>query len=434
MVIHMGTAMVDFSEIRGKIKPLHGLNCGPRNGPHGVYNMDTYKAAGIPMARLHDILYPFGAGHYVDIPCVFPDFDADPDDPASYDFQLTDDYIRNIDKCGTKIMYRLGVSIEHFSKKYHIAPPKDFFKWAQICAGVIRHYTHGWANGFYYTDMMWEIWNEPDGHSNMWSGSDEEYFELYRVAATYLKNEFPEQLIGGPGVAHTMSSFICDFLGYLTRDGSHPPLDFLSWHLYTTDPALLAKCASSVEEWKAKYGYADAVNLIGEWNYVISWRESDVTESYKVIESAKGAAYAAACFEALQHSPVERSIYYGAEVHQPWSGVFNRYAQPLKMYYTFYAFNELYKLGGEADTYGLPEGIYAIAASDGVNGEVMFTNYNSTVRTLSLRVKGIKNAKTSVYLLDETHDMTKIDVFPAADVYTLELPADSVVVIKSTAG
>ena len=100
----MKEVSVDFSRVVGKIKPLHGLNAGPRNGPHGVYNMDTYRAAGIPYARLHDILYPYGAGHYVDIPCVFPDFYADPSNPEHYDFQLTDDYLRNINDCGTKII------------------------------------------------------------------------------------------------------------------------------------------------------------------------------------------------------------------------------------------------------------------------------------------------------------------------------------------
>ena len=40
--------------------------------------------------------------------------------------------------------------------------PKDFKKWAVICEHIIRHYTEGWADGFFYDMPYWEIWNEPD--------------------------------------------------------------------------------------------------------------------------------------------------------------------------------------------------------------------------------------------------------------------------------
>ena len=34
-----------------------------------------FVEAGFPYVRLHDIEYPFGAGNYVDIPCIFKNFD-----------------------------------------------------------------------------------------------------------------------------------------------------------------------------------------------------------------------------------------------------------------------------------------------------------------------------------------------------------------------
>ncbi len=45
-------------------------------------------------------------------------FDANVNDPASYDFQLTDEYCDIIQKAGAKVFYRLGSKIEHESKKY----------------------------------------------------------------------------------------------------------------------------------------------------------------------------------------------------------------------------------------------------------------------------------------------------------------------------
>jgi len=64
--------------------------------------------------------------HVVDISAVFPDFNADVNDPASYDFVLTDEYTKAMLDNGTKPFYRLGSKIEHWSKKYGTLPPADF--------------------------------------------------------------------------------------------------------------------------------------------------------------------------------------------------------------------------------------------------------------------------------------------------------------------
>ena len=106
-----------------------------------------FKEAGIPFCRLHDTAGAYGGAHYVDIPNVFPDFEADPRKPESYDFAFTDAYLKQIRAAGTQIFYRLGVTIEnnYRIKGYHNHPPKDYKKWAEICAGIVRHYNHGWA-------------------------------------------------------------------------------------------------------------------------------------------------------------------------------------------------------------------------------------------------------------------------------------------------
>ena len=60
------------------------------------------------------------------------------------------------------------------------------------------HYTEGWADGYNYKIRYWEIWNEPEVQDKMmWNGTPEEFYELYTVAATHLKNRFPHLKIGG---------------------------------------------------------------------------------------------------------------------------------------------------------------------------------------------------------------------------------------------
>ena len=140
---------VDANATRGPIKLMNAVNNGPTKprSDQSRGNFDEYAALKIPYARTHDasICYAYGAHHTVDISAVFPDFDADVEDPASYDFTLTDEYLGNIRAAGTEPYYRLGQSIEHWIKKYGVNPPKDFAKWARICEHIIRHYNEGWG-------------------------------------------------------------------------------------------------------------------------------------------------------------------------------------------------------------------------------------------------------------------------------------------------
>jgi len=173
---------VDFSRNCGQVKPMHSVNNGPVYKfaeDQRITNMDSYRAAGIPYARTHDAAFcsTYGGEHTVDIHAIFPDFDADPYAPESYDFVLTDEYLKVIEFAGTKTFYRLGSKIEHWKKKYGTLPPKDFHKWAVICEHIIRHYTEGWADGFRMDIEYWEIWNEPDldpddsTHKRCWGGT-----------------------------------------------------------------------------------------------------------------------------------------------------------------------------------------------------------------------------------------------------------------------
>ena len=230
---------VDFgTRTQRKIKPLHGIN----NSPVELYRVpEELKEAGIPFSRLHDTGGPFGDSTLVDIPNLFPDFSADENDPESYRFEFTDAYLKQLTGAGVEPFFRLGVTIENHHKlhAYRIAPPADPEKWARICEHVILHYNEGWANGFHFGIRYWEIWNEPE-NPPMWSGTRDEFFHLYRTAATHLKKCFPALSIGGygscgfyavfdPTLSEFYRSFPVWFEAFLqfVRD-NRLPLDFYS--------------------------------------------------------------------------------------------------------------------------------------------------------------------------------------------------------------
>ena len=158
---------VDFENRVGPIKPMHAVGQPPFKGGFLKLDFSPFQYivdANIPYSRLHDVAGAFGGYRYVDVPNIFRDFDADENDPASYDFVFTDVLLKNMNEYGIKPIYRLGVTIENQAnfKAYRIYPPKDCAKWARICEHIIRHYNEGWADGFEYGIEYWEIWNEPD--------------------------------------------------------------------------------------------------------------------------------------------------------------------------------------------------------------------------------------------------------------------------------
>ena len=81
----------NFSSLpKGKIRALHGVNSGPMTK---VFTYDTralFREAKFPFSRLHDVEYPYGSGEFVDIPCIFKNFDADETLEENYNFGLSD--------------------------------------------------------------------------------------------------------------------------------------------------------------------------------------------------------------------------------------------------------------------------------------------------------------------------------------------------------
>lgn len=430
---------IDFSKITGKIKIMHAVNNGPiLANPLGQSkgNSVFYKAAKIPYARNHDASFysTYGGEHTVDVNFIFPDFDADPDDPASYDFIMTDKYIADTLSVGTRIFYRLGSKIEHGIKKYNTVMPKDFDKWAVICEHIIRHYNEGWANGFEYNIEYWEIWNEADlsddGVTNStWSGTPEDYYRLYKTAATHLKKCFPNLKIGGPALAYRHDDWVEGFFNSITA-GERVPMDFFSWHRYGNQPEQLTDDAEYYRTMLDKYGYTETESILNEWNYINSWTVGFV-DSIEVIVGIKGAAFTAASMSALQKSPTDMLMYYDARPCA-FNGMFDFFSMmPLKGYYPFLMFSKLYDLKNEAESSTDDEKLYVTAATD-KNGKcaAMITYYTDDDGELPKLVKINSDKNFTCRLVDRYFMFTEVPF--DNETKTMKVFANSVIYIEST--
>ncbi len=420
---------VDFNKKIGKIKPMHGVGQPPFSGID--FSMVKYlKDAGIPYSRLHDVGGKFAENLWVDIPNIFRDFDADPYDPASYDFAFTDLLIKALMENECEPVFRLGVTIEnaHRIKAYRIYPPKDFKKWAIICEHIIRHYTEGWAKGFKYDIKYWEIWNEPDNNPNcetnpMWRGTKEEYFELYEIASKHLKNRFPHLKIGGYGSCGFYSltgsdgsfgmctwqtdyfvKFMDAFLEHVKNTGA--PLDFFSWHTYDGDIKNNILYANYARRRLDEEGFAETETSCNEWNCQVKLRGS-----------AKHAAITASVMLAFQNAPLDTAMFYDARFGTSiYGSLFNPLTRdPFPAYYAFTAFNRLYELGDQVSLELDNDEIYAVGATNGEEKCVVVANPTDESVKLSLNAEVKKCIVTS----DLGNDI-EID-------FADEIPANSII-------
>ena len=401
---------VDFARARGPVKPVNSVGQPPmQGGPAGFSMLHYLKEAGIPYSRLHDVGGWLGRGLWVDIPNLFPDFDADEDDPKSYVFDFTDALLTNLVANGVEPYFRLGVTIENFAgagfAPRRILPPKDFAKWARICEHVIRHCTEGWAGGPKLGISYWEIWNEPENYAEiekncMWKGDFDSYMRFYGTVAPYLKSRFPHLKIGGYGscgfyagvdagrVAAANSSprtayFVeCAerFLSAARENGW--PLDFFSFHSY-----------SNPKEALRQVRYADG--LLDRYGFTADRTERHFNEwlcyvGQANLGSARQAAGVAAELIGLQNGPCDLACIYDARCGVGnYSALFNPLTyKPHKAYYAFTAFNELRKLGTAVAASSDDADVFVAAAKGPAGEAVLVANASDAEKDLAFDFGG----------------------------------------------
>ena len=451
---------VNADRIIGKIKPMHAVGQPPRLGARNT-KMHYLTEAGIPYSRLHDVGGGFGGGVYVDIPNIFPDFDADENDPASYEFAFTDNLMEGLMEAKCEPYFRLGVTIENYAhvvKPYRIYPPKDFAKWARICEHVVRHYNEGWADGFTYGVTYWEIWNEPENgngpiRNELWLGTAEEYYEMYIIAAKHLKACFGDTIrVGGFGSCgfgsfagepevkdsdeprltkeladaimernHEVSGyrlrFFRDFLRAVSEAGA--PLDFFGWHNYSQVWNALA-VGDYVRTMLDRYGFTATESHMNEWNNAHDLR-------------FRGTSYASACagamMLAMQDSPADMLCYYDARINNSeYGGLFSPLTwEPVSTYYSFKAFGELYRRGTQVECgydaggAGKKRVIYACAAKDDAGDVALMIVNTGTACEIETNLEGY-----GVWYVDEKRFLEKGE----ADGGKFTLPGNTVVLLK----
>lgn len=120
-----------------------------------------------------------------------------------------------------------GETVFHY--KANVTPPRDYAAWGTFIGNLTRH----WVDRYGVDEVgtwFFEVWNEPNLKA-FWTGTQADYFNLYRVTAQAIKGVDGRLQVGGPATAR--NEWISEFLDFCEQNDA--PVDFVTTHHYPTD-------------------------------------------------------------------------------------------------------------------------------------------------------------------------------------------------------
>ncbi|MBN1780045.1 glycoside hydrolase [bacterium] len=221
---------LDFNQVQGPLNTMFRECVGAGRANEGL-RADwqqqlayVHQECGFRYIRMHGLLTD-------DMGVYREDRDGNPE----YNFQYIDvltDYILGI---GMKPFVELGFMPEALASgretifwwRGNVTPPKDYDKWEALIRNLTLHFTERYGSDEVKT-WYFEVWNEPNLTPYFWTGTQEEYFKLYRYAASGIKSVHKAYRVGGPATAGAAwEKELIDFC-----DQNDVPLDFISTHAY----------------------------------------------------------------------------------------------------------------------------------------------------------------------------------------------------------
>jgi len=158
---------VDASKLTGSIRSFQAVDGGPvATLPDGIDLSARYKELRINLVRTHDLYGPTELdSHFEDKffqrlfsdpaqrsqfvrsanqAVIFPNSDADPEAPQSYNFKPTDRVVSGIRAIGADVYFHVGRS---FGASGVDVTPVNEAKYVAILKHVAMHYNHRWDSG-----------------------------------------------------------------------------------------------------------------------------------------------------------------------------------------------------------------------------------------------------------------------------------------------
>jgi hypothetical protein len=221
-----------------------------------------------------------------------------------FDWSRLDPYMEAMALTGAKVVAAITLKPPALfpSVDHTVRQPSDVGEWQGVIFQLVRRYsverpivTH------------WEIGNETDigeaGGAPYLIPDPEAYFDFYRMTIPPILEAFPDAKVGGPAACWIENEPLPGFVERCRATGT--PLHFISWHLYSNDPA---RHASGVE--KARAMLADHPGPPPEM-MVTEWSKGFEPVSVEELAFAsRRAAITAASILGMMEAGLDWSFYY----------------------------------------------------------------------------------------------------------------------------
>lgn len=222
-----------------------------------------------------------------------------------FDWSRLDPYMDALDKTGAKVVAAITIKPGPLFPRIDpsVWQPADVKEWQRVIGALVKRYSVD-----RHIVTYWEIGNETDigenGGCPYLIADPADYARYYAMTIDPIVAAFPQAKVGGPGVANAGSDYLPRFVERCRAD--HLRLDFISWHIYSDDPANHAanvqKFRRLLEGWRPM-----PQMLVTEWN-----KGFDPVSVEEMAFDPRRAADAAACILAMNEAKVDGSFYYHA--------------------------------------------------------------------------------------------------------------------------
>jgi hypothetical protein len=286
-------------------RPLNGVGGipGPVTGYPAFPDMTPlWREAGITVVRSFDWVSRLDTRN--DPRSLFPDWDAPVDDPASYDFAATDEWVEAVHSIGAEVMFTIASSIPA-----NKLPAHDVDLYGRVVEHVVRHYSQGWAGGPSKPIRIYEFGDQPDLGPLHFAGRPEEFYAMYRAFCDAVRRVDPSLTVGGPANAFPLEAdapYREGFLEFVRQNDL--PLDFFSFLWFTDgsrDPLDYRYVAAELRAVLDRHGFTDTDLTLCYWNYL-------AVPSSSAPAAEKGAFQAATAIY-LQDTVIDHAFFFRAD-------------------------------------------------------------------------------------------------------------------------
>jgi xylan 1,4-beta-xylosidase len=303
-----------------------------------------------------------------------------------------------------------------FDYQANVTPPRDYKQWARLINRLVSHWIDRYGAAE-VREWFFEVWNEPNLKA-FWTGTQRDYFRLYRYTAEAIKQVDTSLKVGGPATAK--SEWIEDFVDFCERN--HVPADFITAHHYPTDALGSAEDDTELQLFKSQRGIMRQVAqdtrrqargrsvYYTEWNSSSNPRDPLHDESYaaafavSTIIEAKGLVegYSFWTFSDI----FEENCFPSVPFHGGF-GLLNLHGVPKP---TYRAFELLHDIGSEQLLVdGLHETVDCSVILKGSTMTILLTNHTTpghSIETEEVHLRldnALKPVEAYTQRIDDTH-------------------------------